>query len=49
MRRVVVAVLMLIAIAASILYTFRGDIAASVMERGLVRNLSADPIGALPD
>ena len=40
---------MLVAVAAALAYMYRGDIAADVMERGIVRNLSADPIAALPD
>jgi len=36
-------------LAAAALFALRGEIALRVMERALARNLSADPIAALPD
>lgn len=49
MRRFVVAVIALAALAGAAAYVFRGEIALALMQRAVEQNIATDPVAALPD
>jgi ribonuclease Z len=49
MRRVLLALVVVVIVAAGAGYAFRGEIALALMKRVVERNMAANPIGDLPD
>lgn len=49
MKRILLAIVVIAAIAAGVAYAFRGEIALELVRRGVERNMTADAIAELPD